>query len=433
MVDTTTVDSLNGLFKQTYADKISMLVPSWAVIRKATAFVKNDQLNGDYYNVPAVLQNEAGATYAAAGAGAFDLNPISTMVMKNAQVLGSQIAFKSAMATEAAMRAVKSGASAFESATKLQIKNIIEAHNRRIELGCYRGQSTLGIVDSGASVNATTADITFTKQGWSTGMWAGQTGAFISLFNSSNGDILNQTQKLIVTRVTSSTRVLRITGAVADISDILTYLAGADADINFFGARLTGNVYNEAAGLVKIITNTGSLFGIDAGVYDLWRGTNIDVGAVPLDFGTVQNGIAEAVSRGGLSSKTTLLLSPFTWSDLASDEAALRKYDSSYSRAKFENGAEALRFNSQAGELEVISHPFMLNGEALAVPFETCIRPGATDQTFDIPGQEGSSNYWQKMENNMGFYTMSYSNSAYFCAEPAKTLRFFNITNTNDA
>lgn len=427
----TTVSDLNGLFKQVYGDDVVNLLPEFAHITKNTKFVKNDQRTGNYYNQPVIVVGENGVTYAAAGSGAYALNGASTMVMQNAQILGSQITIKATMDNESAARAVSGGASAFESATKLQTANVLESHAKRVELALLYGQTNLGIADSSVNTDATTTVITFTLASWADATWSGLNGASISLFKTSDGTILNSNAALVITAVSTTNRTLTITGNSTDIAAIDTWVGGAggqQAYVNFYGARTGSTTYAEAAGIDKIVTNSGSLFGIDAAVYNLWAGNTYDASSAALTQAKLDAAIAVAVGKG-LAQNVTVYVNPKTWSNLNTDQAAKRMYDSSYSEKEFTNGANSIKYLSQNGQLEIVSHPFVKQGEAFIVPLEEAVRIGATEVTFNIPGQDDGS-YFTPMENNMGFFYKSYSNQALIINTPAKAVKIINIVNS---
>ncbi len=425
----TTVSDLNGLFKQVYGDDIVSLLPEFSHITQNTKFVKNDQRSGNFYNQPVVVQGEQGVTYAAAGAGAYALNGASTMVLQNAQLLGGQITLKATMDQESAARAVSGGASAFESATKLQTANVLESHGKRIELALLYGGTNVGTADSSANVDATHTVLTFTTASWSDATWSGMTNATISLFRTDTGAILNSNAALVITAVNTALMTLTVSGNSTDIAAIDTWVGGAggqQAYVNFYGARTAATTYAEISGFDKIITNTGSLFGIDAAQYDLWKGNTYSAGSAALTQAKLDAAVAIAVGKG-LAQKATVYVNPKTWSNLNTDQAAKRMYDSSYDPAKATNGTKTLKYMSQNGELEVVSHPFVKQGEAFIVPLDEAIRVGATEVTFNIPGQQDE--YFTAMENNMGFYYKSYSNQALLINTPAKCVKITNIVN----
>ena len=74
---------------------------------------------------------------------------------------------------------------------------------------------------------------------------------------------------------------------------------------------------------------------------------------------------------------------------MLNDQAALRKYDGSYSRNKAENGSESLVFFSQNGEIEIVPSIYVKEGYAYILYAEDWARVGSSDVTFQRPGADG--------------------------------------------
>jgi hypothetical protein len=66
----------------------------------------------------------------------------------------------------------------------------------------------------------------------------------------------------------------------------------------------------------------------------------------------VQHAIAVAVGKG-LDSDVHCFVNPKTWADLMGDEAALRRYDSSYSDGTTETGSKAIEYYGQNGKITI--------------------------------------------------------------------------------
>ena len=207
---------------------------------------------------------------------------------------------------------------------------------------------------------------------------------------------------------------------------------GAIEDINDISATKALKVYfkgaygKEMSGLDKIITNTGTLFNINASVYDLWRGNVVSTTGT-LNLNKVQKAVATAVERG-LDEEAVLLVSPRTWQDLSAEQSAYRKFDSSYDSKEMENGSERLVFYSQNGKIEVISHNCVKAGEAFIVPLKRVKRVGSTDITFETPGR--SDEIFLHLANNAGFELRCYADQAILVETPARCVKITGIVNS---
>ena len=120
MAGENTVSTLNGLFKEIYADKIENLIPDGVKLLKLVPYVESAKEIGNFYNQPVQLTHEHGVTYSKADNGAFDLLDAVSAVFKNAQLVGSQMLIRSAMGYEAAARA-SNDKKAFVKATSLMV------------------------------------------------------------------------------------------------------------------------------------------------------------------------------------------------------------------------------------------------------------------------------------------------------------------------
>lgn len=417
---------LDGLFKEAYGDSVENLVPECSLIQKAVKFVSADKETGNKYNQPVSLSQEHGITYAAPAAGAFSLNESIAMTMQNAEIQGSQLLLRSALSYDAAAKA-SNGKKAFMKATELLFENMVESMSKRLELSLLYGQSLTGIgqPSSATNINTTSTTLAITAATWATGIWAGLENATIDLYNDTDGSPtkINTTGALVVTSVNLDAKTVVVTGAAADITaiDALTY--SGDEALYFEGAQA-----NEMAGIDKIITNTGTLFGIDAGTYNLWKGNTYAAGGADLTIGKILKGMAQAVGRG-LDEQVKVFVSPVTWENLNDDLAALRSFDHSYKKSMAEQGNEAITYYGQSGKIEVHSHLFMKEGEAFAFPVSKARRIGAQDISFKTPGGRNDE-IFRHLENRAGYEVRSYTDQAILFEKPAAAIKFTGIVNS---
>jgi len=421
MAQFTTPSQLDGLFKMAYGDDVENLVPESARLVKMIDFVPTDKETGDKYNQPVVLAQEHGVTYAAAGAGAFSLNNSIAMTMKNAQLEGSQLLLRSALSYDAAAKASNSK-KAFVKSTELLVENMMESMTKRLELALLYGQSTTGIGNpaSSANVDATHTAITITLLTWASGIWAGLEGATIDVLDA--GVVVNTTGAVTIDSVDLDTRIITVSAAAGDITaiDAVTFTT---ADAIVFRGALSA----EMSGIDAIITNTSTLFGIDASVYNLWKGNSSSAASGTLTIGKILTGLAEAVNRG-LNEKVAVFVNPITWEGLNDDLSALRMFDSSYKAGKGEQGNEAITYHGQNGTIDLYSHLYVKQGEAFAIPMSKTRRIGAQDVSFKTPGgREGE--IFRHLEDRAGYELRVYTDQAVLIEAPARCVKYTNIVN----
>lgn len=424
----TLTTDLSGLFKEVYGDKIENLIPEAAKIVRAVPFSQEERI-GNKFHQPVALTYEHGFTYGAPAAGAFTLrNPIS-MKLQDAQVDGYQGVLRAQMDYETAAKASSGGPRAFKKATQLQVENMMESATKRVELACLYGQSGLGATSSSANQSTTTTLITFTTASWATGIWAGMENAALNFFKQSDGSLVSSGADSVFTISTIDVvnRQILVTGTTTGISALDTAIAAGACDVYFDTARTSASAWSEMVGLNKIVTNTGTLFNISASTYNLWQGNSYSVGSTTLTLGKIIAGLALPTGRG-LDEKATVLLNDKTWANVASDQAALRKYDARYDDGKATNGFRSITFYSQNGEVELQPYNCVKEGEAFAIPLKRCKRIGASDITFNSLG--GNGEMFRELTDAAGFEYRLYTDQSIFCETPAKMLKFTNIVNS---
>ena len=395
------VETLNGNFKKVYAEKLNKIIPSSVKILPEIDFIPSEKMGGLNYNVPIVLANEHGVTYGGDEGDAFTLEAPIAGTVKQATVKGNEIVLRSFLSYGAASRAQKSEG-AFVRNTKHLVENMVESITKKLEAECLYGQVGLGKVDSVASNT-----VTMQTAEWASGIWVGSEKMKIDFYNG--------TTKLGTAQITSvdlNARQLTFDNLPAGVAN------GHD----LYEATAFGK---EFAGIHKILTNTGTLFEIDAATYDLWKSTNFSVGG-QLSFDKISEGIAKAAGKG-LDEDIKLYVSPPTWSTLISDVAAFRQYDQSYRVSEAEAGHQSIKFYSQNGSIEVIPHTYVKEGFAYGLVLDEFEKVGSTDVTFKIPDK--GEDFFRPLENAAGFELRCYADWALFCHKPNKQILYTGITN----
>ena len=403
-----TVGNLNGLFKEVYADKMKELIPDMVKLLNMVKFMSKDKQPGNLYHQPVVLGLEHGITFASSDDDAFALQPAIAGAIKDAQVKGSPAVLRSILGYSAASRAAQGGAQAFMDATKFVVGNMLRSMAKKIEIEMLYGQVGYGVLSaaSGTLLTVSTAE-------WAPGIWAGSENMPIELRDSSG----NLKGSAVVKSVDMGARTITTDSAIP---------GAASTDVIWH----KGAYGNEFVGIHKIIDQTGlsTLFNIDvsASGFNLFKGNKYDAQSGALSFSKLNQAVARSVEKG-LEGKVTALVNPRGWANMLSDQAALRKYDGSYSKKKLENGSEALTFYSQNGEIEIIPSIYVKEGYAYLLSMEDFARVGSTDITFKRPGADG--NFFRDLENASGYELRCYTDQAVFCAAPGKQTIITGIVN----
>lgn len=431
-----TLTTMNGLVKEVYAKQIQNAVPDVAILLKEFPFSPSATV-GNLYHQPVVLQNEVGFTYDAGNdTQAIGYNPALPMQMKDAQVAPTQLLLKSIIGYEVIHRAQQAGDKAFEAATMLLVKNMVDSMALRVEMAMLYGGSGLGTFASAGSVtgsgNTTQVTLTVTSAQWAVGLWQGQETSYLDFYNGAS--IVNTNLSTVqfapqLLTVNPAAKTVTVIGNNSDINAIATAVGSNPNVITAFWGGAKGN---EMVGLKTILSNTGALFNIDASVYDLWRGNTVTLSGVSLTQAILQQAVAVAAGRGLMKEELLLICSTEGWADLLSSQAALRMYDSSYSSTKMENGADELVFNSQNGRIRVVAHPMCKDGDAFLLPTKQIIRVGACEPTFEVPGFAARLPF-VPMENQAALQIVRYSSQQIFLKAPARAVYITGIVNTSSA
>ncbi len=386
MADTaTTVSKLNGWFKDKHG-KFQDLIPDVAKLEGMIGPLVKAQKLGRNFLFPVELSLPQGVTYAAAGDGAFAFEDTIPGEMKEATIDGSQIVVSDILDYESAAKATEEGDAAYGDAGERLIKRMRKAGHKRIELSMWYGQTWLATIASATTSGSTRVCVINTAE-WATGIWTGMKNMRVDVYTTSAlSSKVGTGATLVVNSVDVANRTITLSG-----TDYASVLA-----THYIVPR--NSVGKDMAGVGKIVTNTGSLFGIDASSYELWAGNSFSCGGQAFTLKTLQDAISDAVGKG-LDEKATCFVSTRTWNNLCTDQAALRKYDASYG-PKATNGFRSLSMVSQNGELEICPHTVIKEGEAWILPVDRFMKIGAQDFGFNVPGR--GEEYFDNATNSSG-------------------------------
>jgi hypothetical protein len=400
-----TLSTLNGLFKEVYAKELENLIPDGVKLINRIPFAKRDSQLGNQYHQPVILGHEHGVTFAGPGEDAFALNAPIAGVIKDATIRGTQMVLRSALGYASASRSVEGGAKAFMQATKFLVANMLRSVTKKLEIEMFYGQVGYGAVDSIAS-NV----ITISTASWAPGIWAGAENMPIEIRDAAG---TTSRGEAIITKVSFENKTITVNVAPAGViaTDVIWH---------------KGAYGKEFAGIHKIITNTGELFGINASDYTLWKGNEYSASSAALSFNKIQDAIAKAVEKG-LDSDVVVFVNPNTWSDLLTEQAALRQYDASYSSSTAENGAREIKFHAQNGMVEIAPSIYVKESFAYVLCLDEMMRIGSTDVTFRRPGK--GDEFFRELENSAGYELRAYTDQALFCHSPGKNVLIKEITN----
>ncbi len=372
-----TPETMVGDFKNLY-EKMGLVdaIPSWCIVQEKFPFEEADAGLGQFYVFGVVLQKEQGFTYAPSSgvnSGVQTLNAAVAGYIGQAQVEGFAIYLRSRLSYDAAAKASRAGKKAFAQAYGAVLKNMKESHQYRLELSLLYGRDGLGTV-----LTNTSGVLVLTAATWATGIWAsGMKGAVLEAFTGIADSVSQHDGDLTISAISVSAKSVTVTGTNSSV---------VPGDILYFKGARTTTGFKECVGLNRILsTVTGTIFNIASGDYELWRSQQYAVSG-NLSLTAIMNAAALGMSFG--LEKAILLVAPEKFAQLASDEAALRRYIQDTPNAK--RGVKGIVFQMGSVDVEIVPHPLVKQGTPMMLASDAVHRVGAVDVTFSLPGSGDS-------------------------------------------
>jgi hypothetical protein len=426
------------LFKKVYGG-LNDLRPETDKIDKLIPF-ENSQKIGDSYIEAFILGDSTGITFAGQGQDAFAIRPAIAGSVQQSNIKGNQTVLSDIMSFAFMARGASTEA-AFKQTTGLLFKTHIESHNRFLNVAKMYGQAVdqLGYISyapSGTIYRGATytgsGTITLTTQNGNTiaftnginaaqkaillapgqfaaGHWTAKVGVVIKLIDSNN--VVLVTAKLVSYDVQNGILFLDQTPVAP------TAATGAGSvRICYDGWELNQCM----VGMKAIMSNQGTLFGINAVQYPLWAGNVKNLGGRRFNLKAVFEGVSNAVNAGGLDDALDVLVNPRTFGQMANDEASFRKYDSSYKPAQASNGFEAIEYYAANGVNRIMASPLVKEGDAFGIVSKQWRFSGSQLPSFKVTGLD--SNVFFPLSENAGWCIRSYADAYLLCRMPARQI-----------
>lgn len=314
---------------------------------------------------------------------------------------------RSRLSYDAASKASRAGKKAFAQAYGAVLKNMKESHQFRLELSLLYGRDGIGTV-----LSNTAGVLVITTPTWATGIWSsGMKGAILEAWTGTTATETQHNGDLTVSNINVAAKTITVTGTSAAV---------VANDVLYFKGARTATAFNECNGLTRILgTTSGLLFNIDV-ANELWKSQSYNVGG-QLSLTAIFNAAAVGMSFG--LEKAVLVCAPEKFAQLASDEAALRRYVQDSPNAK--RGVRGITFVLGSVDVEILPHPLMKQGFAMMLAEDSIHRVGSTDVTYSMPGSG------EKMEVHVTDSTCvelrSMSDMAIFSSAPAQNVLLSGI------
>lgn len=410
---------IEGLRKIVYADRLENAVPEDTSIAADVPFIEGEKRLGNTYNKPVRLTRSHGWTLSTAG-NAFALNDAEPCVTKEASISGVEFVIRETIAYAVLgqlKKTPKEGkARAFVDATGHVYDSMTEAANFVREIMLIYGAGSVGTVNSQTDDSGTSQTFDFTAATFIPALWSGMENGFVDVY-SSGGTKRNTTGTMQVTAVDIDNRAVTFLGTEGEMDNI------AATDLVY----LRGMYGTSVKSFKDIFSNTGTLFGINAATYSLWKGNSYPASSGQFVFDTVLKALNKPAGRG-FKGKMNAYVSTASWNDAMNNLAALRRY-AEKNKASMEQGADGIKFHFHSGTLELKHHLLMMPSIALCFPPAACKRIGSTDLTFKLPGTE---NYFpSQLSDNAGIQVRGYWDQAPFSSRPKDGLVVTGLVNSD--
>lgn len=430
-----------NLFKECYGE-LHDLQPEDQMIAKAIPYSDKQQV-GEKFVEAVVLSAEVGITFGGSTMTAYEINPAIAGSVQQAEVQPYSSILPSILPYGMISRSVGGGKVAFFDATKHTVKNNIKSHGRFQEIVRLYGQSATGLgtvsfasatyrgvafVNGGGALASTVTGTTITFVG---GASAADKAILLAPGQFAAGFWVGM-EKVIVQQILISTNAIvaegQLTGVDAlqgiifvDFTPVAASSVGSHKLV-FKGWRDA----KEAIGIQKILSTSGTLFGIPTADYSLWKGQSISITNKKFSLEILQNGVAAAVNQGGLDGDLEVYVNPRSWATTVTTEAGARVYDKSYTPREAENGFESITFYHQTGKAVVKAHRMLKEGDVCGLHLPDWSRSGSAEISFKVPGMDGKEEIFP-LENQAGYCFRSYSDQYIFCHTPAKSIFWSGI------
>jgi hypothetical protein len=414
-----TTTTLNGFFKPVFGDKLIKLQTNAGKLLSYFPF-DNENIMGKDFEVPMEANGEQGFTFSAPDQDAFDLNGAIASRTRNAVVTAYQTVLQATFSYEVAMKA-KTDKGAFTTMMKRRMEALVAAFDRELTCQVIYGSEGRGQTASSANASGTSTVVTFTAASWAPSMWIGAETMQTQFYTAANALVGTSGADTIfsISAVDFDNKKLTFTGTTTGISALDVAIAAGTCSIWRYG--LYGN---EMVGLAKTVSNTGTIYTIDAATYSMVRGNSKAVNAA-LTMDVLLSAMAVPCGRG-LEDDAVLFLSAQGWADLNADLHGNRRYDGSYSITKTAAGTRAIEYFGQNGTIEIVGSGYIKGGDGLLFPKSSVSRKGSVERSFGIPGEDET--FFRHLDGKAGYEYRCYGAQHLHVENPSHCLRLTGIT-----
>lgn len=373
-----------AMFKQIYGDDFLRACPVEKQLHDDFPFAEGDE-PGEAFVQAIRMTEEQGFTFRKGGSGAGRMRDPIALKTERATILGDILEFRSRIDGEVMRRAMNSK-QAFKEHVGLRMEAMRDSAVKHEEWTFLNGGRPVGVIKTGGITGSgATRTVTLTDDSYAEGFWSSSENMPFDIYDTTSASL---SESAVKRNTSSADAVFRVTGYDQDAKTVTLTADDADDWTNVVAGDClwrASSYLNESPGLIAITANQSAVInGISAATYPSWRGIVKNVGG-PLTMALVLQMAARQASRNGTKSRFTLRCSPKTFAVLASDLAAARRYDGSYSHVKGTNGYGAIEYYAPNGVIAIKTHTFCKDGEAHFSDDSKVKRRGVRDLSFQAP------------------------------------------------
>jgi hypothetical protein len=398
------VAALNGNFKRQYASKLVNALPDGSLLQKRIEFTRATKL-GDDFATMVNISHEGGVSYLGEGGAVQALADAIAGQTKQATVKGTELNLRAFISYKALAASLGGDEKAFKNATAFKVFDMNSVVRKRLEISMWYGQDSIGVVSSVTDLGSNLATVVITDASFAPGFWQGVEGHRLASYTSGGTRHSDATSGLKIVSVDLENKTLTVSYVSA-----VTEVQAADT-LHWFGSRTGSSTYNEMVGLKKILSNTGSLFGIDASTASVWKGNLYPTAGQP-SIPLLQRAAVKPANRGCMG-KLLAVIPTKAWAEMSIEEGALVRRTQSESNAV--SGFDGLRVRAANGELEIVPSPFVKEGDFFLLPEDEMLRVGAIDVTFSLDGER----FFRYLDGYNGYELQCMCDQAIFINKPS--------------
>lgn len=414
--------NIQSLFRRRYGPYVNPM-PGDNTLAKAMKFIPQNLRPGEDFRFPVQLTLEHGVTHNT-DATAFSVSSVQDSTTSVASLEGAEILVAGNIPYAVIAKAMN-GEGAYFPAMDYKVKALTQAGELYRELSLMYGSgSSSTLAASLATVNASVSGanlaapqvVNITRATWSAGVWNHMVNALVDIYQSDLAT--SRATEVTVTAIDPTQNRITLTKSGSSAT-----VAAGDVIVQR-GSGLTACV-----GVKGILQNTGSLFGISAATYPLWRSLIHSAGSTVLSLSSIQQ-MAAKLANNGLKKGGTLFVSNATFADIVIEMQADERYSNPAAPDAKQTGTYNILVKSPCGPINIAMHGFQQQGFAYFIGNGLGIRVGETDNTFSLPG----TNKWfyVELESNAGCQIRVYSKQAPMLKIPYHCAIVNNIQNNAD-